>query len=619
MPSQFETNHHPIQLARQHFFEQGTVQQGLIAPLIERSWQRCFDTGLRPDNCGREARLSQSEFREVRDRSASWLDSARPQLDSLYAQIKNTHCAILMADAQGTILHGLGDTEFLPKARRVELMPGGVWSEPARGTNAIGTAAREGRPVVVHAGEHYLDQNGFLTCAAVPIFDPHGAVLGVLDISSDAHHPQHHTLALANLAASMIENQWLERSCSNAHLLYFHPDAHLLGGLYEGVVAYDDDGRILGSNRWARHHLALEPGRLQDLSLTDLFDTASHDPAGQTALQTLTGDQFHARHREPARPIRKRHAPTTNDTIHAAFADLSHGDPGVDRCIRQASRVLGRDVPILLQGETGVGKEVWARALHQAGPRRDGPLITVNCAAIPETLIEAELFGYRGGAFTGADRKGAPGRILEADGGTLFLDEIGDMPLALQTRLLRVLQERQVTPVGGGPARAVRFDLISATHADLDQGVQNGTFRGDLFYRINGFQVRLPPLRERQDFDALVERMLTDQQAQGLTADVWALFRQHPWPGNLRQLHSVIHTAALLAEPDEAIDVDHLPSGFIDEIDRRIAPAGSLADAEADAIQQALDQQNGNMSAAARQLGIDRSTLYRKLKQLEVE
>jgi len=616
MPSSHHTEAYPIDLARQHFFERGAVSDGLISPLIERSWQRCYDNGLMPKACGREARLSQVEFRDVRDRSSALLDSARPQLDSLYTQIQNTHCAVLMADRDGTILHGVGDADFVPQARRVELMPGGVWSETARGTNAIGTAAREAKPVVVHAGEHYLDQNGFLTCAAVPIFDPKGQVLGVLDISSNAQHPQHHTLALVNLAVSMIENQLLEHECRNAHLLFFHPDAHLLGGLYEGIVAYDDDGRILGCNRWARHHLDIKSGQSSDYKLTDFFDTSNQDPARFRELHSLAGDTFHARHREHTPPSHTVHAKPTQSPSTKALEDLSLGDPSVDKCIQQAGRVLGRDVPILLQGETGVGKEVWAQALHQSGPKSSGPFVVVNCAAIPETLIEAELFGYRGGAFTGADKKGAAGRVLEAHGGTLFLDEIGDMPLSLQTRLLRVLQDRQVIPVGGGPARSVDFDLISATNSDLDNAVKTGSFRRDLYYRINGLRLNLPPLRERRDFNALVNKTLEEEAAVGLTDAVKDLFSQHPWPGNLRQLRSVIHTAALLAEPGEPIDLEHLPAGFVEESHQREDYPGSLADAEADAIRQALACQNGNMSAAARQLGIDRSTLYRKLKQM---
>ncbi len=617
MAPQSDSASHPILLAREHFFERGAVQAGLISPVIERSWQRCYDNGLAPDACGREARLSQPEFRDIRERSATLLDSARPQLESLYTQIQDTHCAVLMADKDGTILHGIGDADFVPQARRVELMPGGVWSETARGTNAIGTAAREGRAVVVHAGEHYLNQNGFLTCAAVPIFDPQGNVLGVLDISSDANHPQHHTLALVNLAVSMIENQLLEREHQDAHLLFFHPDAHLLGGLYEGVVAYDDNGRILGSNRWARQHLNLSSGRQSDLTLTELFNTTGHSPARFSELRSSDGTLFHARHREKAKTQKRSETHTLSGTQLTAvhhLESLSHGDPVVDLHIQQAGRVLGKDVPILLQGETGVGKEVWAKALHEAGPKRHGPFIVVNCAAIPESLIEAELFGYRGGAFTGADKNGAPGRILEADGGTLFLDEIGDMPLALQSRLLRVLQERQVIPIGGGNGRAVTFDLISATNIDLGSAVNDGRFRRDLYYRINGLLLNLPSLRQREDFTALTESILQEENAAGLTRAVKALFQQHPWPGNLRQLRNVIHTATILAEPG-LIDLKHLPAGFIEEANQIPTGAESLASTEKEAILKALENQNWNLSATARVLGIDRSTLYRKMKQ----
>jgi len=244
----------------------------------------------------------------------------------------------------------------------------------------------------------------------------------------------------------------------------------------------------------------------------------------------------------------------------------------------------------------------------------------VNCAAIPEALIESELFGYEDGAFTGARRKGAPGRIMQAHGGTLFLDEIGDMPLALQARLLRVLEERKVVPLGGAKPLAVDVELVCATNHDLRRRIADGQFREDLYYRLNGLVVKLPSLRERSDLDAIISKMLGGAGQQRRVADeVLRLFRRHAWPGNLRQLASLLRTASLMAGDDDEIGLHHLPDDFLDDL--AVAPAKPLAaapdakldDLELSAILRTLDAHGGNVSAAARALGVSRNTIYRKL------
>jgi transcriptional regulator with PAS, ATPase and Fis domain len=311
------------------------------------------------------------------------------------------------------------------------------------------------------------------------------------------------------------------------------------------------------------------------------------------------------------------------------LAALDTGDAAMRVVTCRARRVIDKPIALLLQGESGVGKELLARACHASGPRRDGPFIAVNCAALPETLIEAELFGYRPGAFTGAGRDGAPGRIREAHGGTLFLDEIGDMPLAMQARLLRVLQERQVTPLGGGKPVAVDFQLVCATHRRLRAEVDAGRFREDLYYRINGLALRLPPLRERSDLGALVAAMLRDLgRGRGrdmqLAPSVAAAFAAYPWPGNMRQLSNVLGTAcALMGNDETVIEFSHLPDDVAEELvvlpDQRV-----VEDAETDlrlqagrCVQQAVRASRGNISEAALRLGISRNTLYRKLRELD--
>ena len=292
--------------------------------------------------------------------------------------------------------------------------------------------------------------------------------------------------------------------------------------------------------------------------------------------------------------------------------------------VAKARKVMDKPIALLLQGESGVGKDMFAQAMHQCGHRRDRPFVAVNCAALPDTMIEAELFGYESGAFTGAKRGGSVGRIREAHGGTLFLDEIGDMPLALQARLLRVLQDRQVVPLGGGKPCSVDFALITATHQSLKDAVALGRFRADLYYRLNGLTITLPALRQRNDLAGLVDHCLTalsPQRPVRLASTVMTAFSDYDWPGNIRQLVNALQTGIALLDADESeITWLHLPDDLAEDLrdDRRSSQIMSEASQELrslslHAMQQAVDQCHGNVSEAARRLGISRNTLYRKL------
>ncbi|MFZ3126872.1 MAG: sigma 54-interacting transcriptional regulator, partial [Rhodoferax sp.] len=306
------------------------------------------------------------------------------------------------------------------------------------------------------------------------------------------------------------------------------------------------------------------------------------------------------------------------------------GDRVLQAAITRARKVMDKPIALLLQGESGVGKELFARAVHESSARLAQAFVAVNCAALPENLIEAELFGYQGGAFTGARREGAPGRIREAHGGTLFLDEIGDMPLALQARLLRVLQERQVVPLGGGKPVAVDFALVCATHRDLPAELAAGRFREDLYYRLNGLTLQLPALRERTDLDHLLARTLQTllpDRSVALAPDVLETLRRYRWPGNIRQLVNALRTACALLDAHEGvIGWEHMPDDLVRALKNPVLPVadhGALAD-DAPLDLRALSRQTigrtvadceGNLSEAARRLGISRNTLYRKLRE----
>ena len=317
---------------------------------------------------------------------------------------------------------------------------------------------------------------------------------------------------------------------------------------------------------------------------------------------------------------------------------LNTGDPQVSALIDKVSKVLGKDIPILIMGETGTGKELLAKAIHNDSPRANGPFIAVNCASIPESLIESELFGYEDGAFTGARKKGATGKILQANGGTLFLDEIGDMPLSLQAHLLRVLQERMVTPLGSSKSITVNVELICATNRNLRDLIAKGQFREDLYYRLNGLVVRLPALRERTDIEVVVNKILLQSSnttmRHSVAPEIMELFKKHAWPGNFRQLTNLLRTAVIMANDEALIDWHHLPDDFLDDVAVKhaleteikipvqsamtsIANGANLEQAEIALIQQALDEHHGNVSATARALGVSRNTIYRKMPHLK--
>ena len=637
--------------------------------LIESSWSRSAHHGLRERESQDFHALPVTDLRLLREQHQELMQHATPVMETLHQQIINTESMVVLTDAQGVVLHSIGDDSFAQRASQVALRPGVSWSEAQKGTNAIGTAIFEKQPVVVHANQHFLHANHGLTCSASPIFAPAGDLLGVLDVTGDYRGFHKHTMGLVRMSTQMIENTLFRRIYAGQLIVAFHARAEFIGTLMEGLLSFAPDGKVLGANRSAclqlelsrsslSTHTALSllrrgPGELHELAslavtspLQCVLPSGVRIYAVPTALSARSVVSSHPVRRnasvasnteapdKPARSTRLRHQQSLPEALPQATLDhLDSGDAQIAKAVARLRSVAATNVSVLLEAETGAGKEWFSLAIHRASDRRDGPFIAVNCAAIPEGLIESELFGYEDGAFTGARRKGHQGKILQANGGTLFLDEIGDMPPAMQARLLRVLQERMVTPLGSGVSIPVDVRLICATHQRLRDLIQQKAFRDDLYYRLNGLTVRLPPLRDRTDIKEIVTRLLLTQGGAEWTfsADVWQFMLSHPWPGNLRQLSNVLATAIAIARPDTQIRLEHLPDDFLDDVaDLPRAPVAattSVADAPAnsaeidgslehlatEAVQRALVRHHGNVSAAARELGVSRNTVYRKL------
>ena len=623
-----------LRKARMHLLEHGDCPTDIIDERIARSWQRSLAAGLSP-----VGRLSDSEhltgnsLRQVLARNHDLLAHSRPVMEYLYEQMRHSHSMIILADRRATLMQTMGDVDFLTKAERVALSVGASWQEKYRGTNAIGTALEEANSVEINGEEHFLDRNGFLTCAAAPIMAADGTLLGVIDVSGDNRRRHPHTLGLVGMAARMIENRLVLADRHHSIRLRLHAYPEGIGTVAEGIITLSEEGRIIGANRTALSMLrlsALDLGviplsRVIDVRLEELLSQYRHRPERATQIHLHDGSALYAKVHVEQSILTSTTATSSLAEPRDALSALDSGDPTWRTAAEKARRILDKPIPLLIHGESGVGKEYFARAVHESGPRKEGPFVAINCAALPENLIEAELFGYCAGAFTGARRDGYQGKLREAHGGTLFLDEIGDMPLPMQTRLLRVLQERKVTPLGGSKSFDVDFTLICASHRKLREEVDNGAFRSDLYYRINGLTVTLPALRERSDLQILTERILDEINHNHrviLSPTLLNEFSRYPWPGNLRQYANVLRTAsAMLDENELCIDWQHLPEDLIEELtelprqsDAQQTAPKNLRELSNSVIRKTLEECRGNVSKAARQLGISRQTLYRRLK-----
>ncbi|MFC4726878.1 sigma-54-dependent Fis family transcriptional regulator [Coralloluteibacterium thermophilus] len=618
---------------------------------IAKSWTRCFDEyGIEPDVKHETAVLEAPEVRLRQERFGELLDLARAEMENLYEQISGSGYAVILSDAEATILSTLTDPALKRDFHRAGLWDGALWDERHEGTNGLGTCVAEGGPVVIHRGEHFLEHNVRLTCAGAPILDVDGGVMAVLDASSAnstgcvVH--QRHTMALVKMSANLIARCNFMRAQPDSWILRFHSRPEFVGLLHEALLAVDGQGVVRAVNDSALVQLGMNSracliGRPIETVFPFHLDAVARRaivaPSTLWPVRDLAhGRRFFVKVRPPLRQdaVRRSHAahpPSAAPAVAPGAREPVHvnADPAMRSAMARGRQVFARRIPILLQGATGTGKEAFAKALHRGSPWADQPFIAVNCAAIPESLIESELFGYTRGAFTDAAREGRPGRIQQSSGGTLFLDEIGDMPLALQSRLLRVLEEHEVVPLGGDRAIPVDLHLVSATHQDLLQMVEAGTFREDLYYRLNGITLRLPALRDRADKREMIQALLReecpDDEPAVLSPDALRLLLAYPWPGNVRQLRNALRMAAALCS-DGLITPSNLPQEIVEAAggagargEAEALPASSaLRTAEREALLDALERMRWNISHTAEALGVSRNTLYRKLRKHEI-
>jgi transcriptional regulator of acetoin/glycerol metabolism len=642
------------------------AEQSAISSAIGASWRRCIlDYSLDPAQSQAPFVLDGRTLEERRSRHEHLIHVASAEIDWLYDHIAMSGCALLLTDAAGIVLYEKADPTVHEIFRGAGLQLGADWSESHQGTNGMGTCIAEDRPIIVHRDEHFRACHIDLSCTAAPIHNPDGSLVAVLDASTmnaqGTRDTQTHVMALVQLSAKLIEKCLFLRHFQRGSVLRFHARPEFVNLQHDGALALASDATVIAADEMALRLLGVgQRGELIGRRIDDIFDIRADeiiDPVDPGAvglwpvrdaamgrryfasLSHEAGDVGFARYRgrhgrgrdvmqlTPPQPLKES----------PALEDLAGEDPQMVRIVRSARRVAASTVSVMIQGATGTGKELFARALHAASGR--SPFVALNCAAIPETLIESELFGYKSGAFTGARREGSKGTILQASGGTLFLDEIGDMPLGLQTRLLRVLEEHEVVPLGADKPMKVDLRVICASHQQLRSMISRGLFREDLYYRLNGITLELPRLADRADKESLIRKLLGAETSDGrpvaIETDAFQCLLDYGWPGNIRELRNVIRTALAICDggvvrlrdlPSEvrlgelAAAESPVPAALGAE---RGCPEGGptlspIEAAERQTLVKAIRNTDGNMARAATLLQISRSTLYRRCRRLRI-
>ncbi|WP_371371787.1 sigma-54-dependent Fis family transcriptional regulator [Sporomusa aerivorans] len=640
------------------FISNGNLDDQLLLPAeIADSWLRCSRIALNPGDGRGQNILEQASVRSMLEKNQEIISIAKPFMANLYEFFRNSGFMVVLADANGYVMESFGDRDALSSARKLHFVQGASWRECDVGTNAIAVGIVTGKPVQVSGAEHFCLKHHWWTCSAAPIYGADGQIVAFLDLSGPAKSAYSHTLGMVVAAANAISTQIgiqqknYELSIMNKHL------SSIFNTISDGVILFDRFGRVKEYNPVAKKILGKSADIACGTPVQSLFK--GNDQLIQKMLsgkETYTDVEFQPDGKNSPsrcaisgeiifdkqgginggvitlRPIEKIHSLVNRLSGHYTtfkFGDILGSSRAIQDAVLQAVAAAATASNVILQGESGTGKEMFAQAIHNKSARRNGPFVALNCGAIPRELVGSELFGYEDGAFTGAKRGGRPGNFELASGGTLFLDEIGDMPLEQQVALLRVLQEKKVSRVGGHKVIPVDVRIICATNKDLGKLVESGVFRQDLYFRLNVFKLEIPPLRDRREdiellFKHFVQQIGSEQGREiKIEADAQQCINSYAWPGNVRELNNVAERACNLAG-DGVIAITCLPPEVSSLRQNREIITGNreirqiCLQQELEQINSLLQQEHGNISRVAGMLGMARSTLYRKMKKYSI-
>ncbi len=588
--------------------------QGFVPGDIEASWERCQAAGLSRRLTAAPLVFNADALYAARQR-CEWVGVAEQTLEPHVSGVEDSGHVLTLFDAQGHMLRSAGDPFVLHALDDIHFFPGADWSEASAGTNGPGTALATGHAVHVVGAAHYCIAWHPWHCAAAPVRGPGGNILGALDVSGPVRLATPRMLALAQALSATVEQALLARA--------FRWQAKVLVRLSElasqfpcdTLLAVDSDGKILAANGMKGTALLaavkLSASGASSLGLNqhvDGFELSEKYSLFDASLRIGQVLLF----REISRRGPKQKPAGVSKTRYC-FEDMV--GKGLGEAVALARLASATNMPVLLCGESGVGKEMFAQSIHAASQRAAAPFVAINCASFSPELLESELFGYVGGAFSGARKEGATGRFAAAHGGTLFLDEVSELPKAAQAALLRALQEKAVTPVGAAESRQVDVRLVSASNQDLKRAVAQGAFRLDLLHRLNAIVVEIPPLRQRVgDLRVLVAHLSAQIEVETglrsqLNAALWQALTSYHWPGNVRELENVLKRLALLSQVRE-VTVADLPFEVVSATNGAPTDEGSWL---------RVIEQSPNMSVAAATLGVNRSTLYRRLQRMGIK
>lgn len=618
--------------AWKRFVKEGVLDSARLNKRILESWHRCKKEKVNPYlNKGLDL-LSKEELLAKKEKHTLLIEVASPYIKKMDQAIKDTGMMALLVDPDGYVLSLTGNEKTLSDAKKINFVEGVRWTETEVGTNAIGTAIQTKEAVTINGAEHYSVASHQWSCSATPIFHDNGSLMGVIDVSCPVNYSHPFMLGMVTSISYAIEKELNKRSYLEEIALF--QQASQLGETYQNrlYLVCDHNQMILFASKSIRERFPKSIGMKLNEFLHNGYQIDAESPFLSKENNRMIGSCYFL----------------SEVLIHrnrVSFHSISRKPPFIFKGERGTSEVFQHtinkvklvaptDATVLITGETGTGKELIARAIHDNSHRKDGPFVSLNCGAIPKDLMESELFGYVEGAFTGARRQGFKGKFEQAQKGTLFLDEIGEISHSMQVALLRVLQERKVTPLGGTKEIPVDVRIIAATHRDMTKLVVEEDFRDDLYYRLNVYPIDVPPLRKRKEDIPHLVRYFCKRNGWNLPNidQLISRLQDYEWPGNIRELLNSLERLHILSQDQqlsqdlyihniESLIIRHPSTSScsgqenLEETEKKLKAREKI---QRDLMLEALKKTKGNVTAAAKLLEIPRSTFYKRLQRFGI-
>ena len=631
----------------QEYMDTGELSENMRPEIVE-SWHRC--EAMKVDHLGgRGTKVSEEESVRSIAKKKELIEVSRPIMENVFEMVKNTSYSVVLTDEQGVIIDLIINKDLEEKHVLLNFVKGSKWDEQSVGTNAIGTCLAIDKPIQVIGAEHFCEYHHKWTCSAAPIHNNRGEIIGCFDLSGRAEDVQTHTYGIAVSSANCIEKQLMISES-------FEFLNTTMNSIIEGIMVIDYDLKVIKVNDKLLDMFRMNEDTIYNIDIKKIFDGINIEDIVLNDKQkmdfsdtTISIDNRKIEcslHISPiiingevaglvmlmkeAKQVRKEVSKLAGFNANYTFDSIITGDVRMKELINTAIKISKTNCAVLIEGESGTGKELYAQSIHNESHRKNGPFIAINCSAIPKELFESELFGYESGSFTGAVKGGRPGKFELANGGTIFLDEIGEIPLEVQPKLLRVLDNNKVVRIGGTYERELDVRIISATNRDLIDEVSKGSFRQDLYFRLNVINLKIPPLRKRKnDIIQLAMYFLNSLNEESnirksFTKEFEEYLLAQEWSGNVRELKNIVQRAYYISDRDLIDTVPNSPVSELSFTEERKIPVStvkplSFKDIEKNSIIRALSVNKGNVIKAAEDLHISKATIYRKIKTYSID